>query len=251
MTAQTLREWFTTFNAQYFGNTLPEPHFVVNHAKRTLGQFSCHKVRRGLLPGRWKTTGYTIKVSEFYHTSDHDRQSVLLHEMIHFYIAYLHPYFDGNDRMARLIHLWYLVQQGYTSALFIPLSEYIEKSRTGYYGAYTLAEQNAKISGVMDITPFLVYFIENVYHKLANSIPPEKTTDAFLAALDANLITEKEKDLWYFVLSAYGDAEFSTKQLEKDFGHAAYATIRSFVLKFEKLGLLSSQKYGNRVKYRV
>ena len=34
----------------------------------------------------------------------------------------------------------------------------------------------------------------------------------------------------------YGDAEFSTKQLEKDFGDAAYATIRSFVLKFEKLG---------------
>lgn len=88
MTAQTLREWFTTFNAQYFGNILPEPHFVVNHAKRTLGQFSCHKVQRGLLPGRWKTTGYTIKVSEFYNTSDHDRQSVLLHEMIHFYIAY-------------------------------------------------------------------------------------------------------------------------------------------------------------------
>ena len=170
---------------------------------------------------------------------------------IHFYIAYLHPYFDGNGRMARLIHLWYLVQQGYTSALFIPLSEYIEKSRNGYYGAYTLAEQNAKISGVMDITPFLVYFIENVYHKLAKSMPPEKTTDAFQAALDANLITEKEKDLWYFVLSAYGDTEFSTKQLEKDFGNAAYATIRSFVLKFEKLGLLSSQKYGNRVKYRV
>ena len=115
----------------------------------------------------------------------------------------------------------------------------------------TLAEQNAKISGVMDITPFLVYFIENVYHKLAKSMPPEKTTDAFQAALDANLITEKEKDLWYFVLSAYGDAEFSTKQLEKDFGNAAYATIRSFVLKFEELGLLSSQKYGNRVKYSV
>jgi len=27
--------------------------------------------------------------------------------IIHFYIAYLHPYFDGNGRMARLIHLWY------------------------------------------------------------------------------------------------------------------------------------------------
>ena len=51
--------------------------------------------------------------------------------------------------------------------------------------------------------------------------------------------------------SAYGDAEFSTKQLEKDFGNAAYATIRSFVLKFEKLGLLKSTQYGKRVKYAV
>ena len=46
-------------------------------------------------------------------------------------------------------------------------------------------------------------------------------------------------------------AEFSTKQLEKDFGDAAYATIRSFVLKFEKLGLIKSTQYGNRMKYAV
>ena len=49
----------------------------------------------------------------------------------------------------------------------------------------------------------------------------------------------------------YGDAEFSIKQLEKDFGDAAYATIRSFVLKFEKPGLIKSTQYGNRVKYAV
>ena len=42
-----------------------------------------------------------------------------------------------------------------------------------------------------------------------------------------------------------------TKQLEKDFGNAAYATIRGFVLKFEKLGLLRSAKYGNRIKYQI
>ena len=47
----------------------------------------------------------------------------------------------------------------------------------------------------------------------------------------------------------YGDAEFSTKQLEKDFGDAAYATIRSFVLKFEKLGLIKSTLFGNRLMF--
>ena len=49
----------------------------------------------------------------------------------------------------------------------------------------------------------------------------------------------------------YGDAEFSTKQFEKDFRDAPYATIRSFVLKFEKLGLIKSTQYGNRMKYAV
>lgn len=180
-----------------------------------------------------------------------DSNDLLKAALIHFYVAYLHPYFDGNGRMARLMHLWYLVQQGYSSALFVPLSEYVNKSRKGYYDAYTLAEENARISGVLDVTPFLVYFIENVYHKLNGAIPARRTTKAFQAALSQGQVTEKEKALWSFVLSAYGEAEFSTKQLEKDFGNAAYATIRSFVLKFEQLGLLTSTRYGNRVKYRV
>lgn len=182
---------------------------------------------------------------------DSEINDLLKAALIHFYMAYLHPYFDGNGRMARLMHLWYLVQQGYSSALFVPLSEYINKSRKGYYDAYTLAEENAQISGILDATPFLVYFIENVYHRLSGTLPATQTTAAFQTALSHGQVTEKEKALWEFVLSAYGDVAFSTKQLEKDFGNAAYATIRSFALKFEKLGLLNSTRYGNRTKYAV
>ena len=171
--------------------------------------------------------------------------------LIHFYVAYLHPYFDGNGRMARLMHLWYLVQQGYPSALFVPLSGYVERSRKAYYNAYTQVEDNAKISNILDVTPFLVYFIENVYHKLNDLALQSATTDSFRIALEQGNITEKEKELWQFVLSAYGGGEFSTKQLERDFGNAAYATIRNFVLKFEQLELLVSQKYGARIKYKI
>jgi len=171
--------------------------------------------------------------------------------VIHFYIAYLHPYFDGNGRMARLMHMWFLRKQGYSSALFIPFSSYIERSRKQYYNAYTLCEENSKISNVMDITPFLVYFIEYVYDKLDDSVPQPNTLRIFCEAHEKGLITAKEKELWNFSLSAYGDGEFSTKQLERDFGNAAYATIRGFVLKFAKLGILTAQKYGNRVKYSI
>lgn len=171
--------------------------------------------------------------------------------VIHFYLAFLHPYFDGNGRMARLLHLWFLAQRGYSAALFVPLSSFIEQSRKRYYDAYTLCERNASVSGVTDVTPFLNYFSTDVYSRVDSALPGNKTTEVYRRALENGTVTEKEKALWQFVLSAYGESSFSTKQLEKDFGNAAYATIRGFVLKFEGLGLLRAAKYGNRVRYSL
>lgn len=172
--------------------------------------------------------------------------------ILHFFIAYLHPYFDGNGRMARLLHLWYLVQCGYPSTLFIPISKYIEQSRSAYYRAYSLTEENARFTSVLDVTPFLAYFTQQVYEQLepspAEDIP---TMERYQTALRDGKITEKEKALWEFVLTSYGTEEFSTKRLEKDFGDAAYATVRTFVQKFEELSLFTVQKYGSRIKYRI
>lgn len=182
---------------------------------------------------------------------DNMQNTLMKAAVIHFYMAYLHPYFDGNGRMARLMQLWYLHQQGFSSALFVPFSGYIERSRNEYYKAYTYCEENSRISGIIDVTPFLSYFTKNVYNKLDDAMPQPDTMEKYTRALSDGLITEKEKDLWTYVLSAYGISEFSTKQLERDFGNAAYATINAFVLKFTKLGILTAQKYSNRVKYKV
>lgn len=183
--------------------------------------------------------------------ADNMKNDLLKAAAIHFYMGYLHPYFDGNGRMARLVHLWYLVQQGYPAAMFIPFSHYVNTSRREYYEAYTLVEQNEKLSGVLDITPFLIYFVNHVYNQIAAPTSQVDILSLFQEALKSGRVTEREKDLWCFVLSAYGANEFSTKQLEKDFRNAAYATIRGFVLKFEELGLLTGQRYGSKVKYRA
>lgn len=183
--------------------------------------------------------------------ADDDTNDLIKAAIIHFYIAFVHPYFDGNGRIARLVHLWFLVQKGYQSALFIPFSSKIEKSRKAYYDAFTAVEQNKKYSGKIDVTPFVLYFINNVYNKMTDETTITETLTVYDNAVKDGKITEKETKLWKFVLSFYGTEEFSTKQLEKDFGNAAYATIRGFVLKFEDLGLLSSVKYGPRVKYKI
>lgn len=171
--------------------------------------------------------------------------------IIHFYIAFVHPYFDGNGRMARLVHLWFLIQKGYHSALFIPFSSNIEQSRKAYYDTFTLVEENRKIGGKIDVTPFILYFIDNVYNKINSVCASSDTLASYDSALKCGKITPKEALLWKFVLSSYATEEFSTKQLEKDFGDAAYATIRAFVLKFEDLNLLASTKYGQRTRYKV
>ena len=141
--------------------------------------------------------------------------------------------------------------KGYESTLFVPFSSYVEKSRRKYYDVYTLVEENYRLSGVIDITPFLIYFTQNVYEKMTGDTVKANTLEKYNSALSSGEITEKEAKLWQFVLSTYAGDPFTTKQLEKDFGDVAFATVRTFVLKFTDLGLLNAQKMKNKVLYSV
>lgn len=115
-----------------------------------------------------------------------------------------------------------------------------------------LIQQDSSINDLWKAALIHFYlFTEEVYHKLRSEQPDRITTDTFRQALQNGNITEKEHALWQFVLTAYADQPFSTKQLEKDFGNAAYATIRGFVLKFTALGLLRATKFSTRTKYQV
>ena len=172
--------------------------------------------------------------------------------ILHFALAYYHPYFDGNGRTARLLHLWYLARHGYPAALFTPFSRYIAESKAAYYKAYERVEKNAILTGYTDVTPFLSYFCKEVYNRLqADTAPAHTDFKVYQQALADGKITEKERLLWEYVLSAYGTSEFTTKQLEKDFRNAAYATIRTFVMKFHDMDLLAARNAGNRVFYKV
>jgi len=223
---------------------MPE-HKYRHDAVYVVGQDIEHQgIRYQLLPE------YIVTMINYIQMDD-GLDQVIKSIIIHYYLAYLHPYFDGNGRMARLLQLWYLVQIGYTSSLFIPFSAFINDTKGLYYKAFTLISNNSKVSESLDVTPFVSYFIDNVLAKLQKKSEPTNALKQFNNLLQTGKITAKEKELFHYVLSAYGTNEFSTKQLEKDYKNAAYATIRTFVLKLESEGLLSSQNYGNRVRYRV
>ena len=75
--------------------------------------------------------------------------------ILHFWIAYLHPFCDGNGRTARAIFYWYLNKKWYTDFTYIPISRVINNSKKQYGQTYIYAEQEE-----FDLTFFVVYIAQ-------------------------------------------------------------------------------------------
>ena len=77
--------------------------------------------------------------------------------MIHFWVAYLHPFTDGNGRLARIMFYWYLLKKNYWAFAYLPISKIIKKSPAQYGRAYIYAEQDD-----CDLTYFIDYNIRKI-----------------------------------------------------------------------------------------
>ncbi len=75
--------WFDRFNRDYFQKALPVPAFVLSKGRTQLGKFSCKYAVMHKRPKECK-----IALSTYYEMSERQAANVLLHEMIHYYIAY-------------------------------------------------------------------------------------------------------------------------------------------------------------------
>lgn len=62
--------------------------------------------------------------------------------MLHFWIGLLHPFEDGNGRLARILFYWYMLKHEYWVFAYLSLSEKIKKSPIQYAMAYIYSEQD-------------------------------------------------------------------------------------------------------------
>lgn len=77
--------------------------------------------------------------------------------MIHFWVGLLHPFEDGNGRLARILFYWYMLRNDYWAFAYLSLSEKIKKSHTQYAKAYIYSEQDN-----CDLTYFINYNINKL-----------------------------------------------------------------------------------------
>lgn len=70
----------------------------------------------------------------------------------------IHPFLDGNGRIARLLTLMMLYQAGYGVGRFVSLERIVEESKEGYYSALRRSSVGWH-DGAHDPWPWLDYFI--------------------------------------------------------------------------------------------
>lgn len=74
--------------------------------------------------------------------------------IIHFMIAYVHPFVDGNGRTARALFYWYMLRRGYWLTEYLSISRVISKSKKSYEKAFMFAEADGN-----DIGYFIYYML--------------------------------------------------------------------------------------------
>ena len=75
--------------------------------------------------------------------------------IIHFVLAYIHPFVDGNGRTARSLFYWYMIKKGYWLTEYLSISRIIYTNKKAYEKAYQYTENDGN-----DLSYFIQYHLE-------------------------------------------------------------------------------------------
>lgn len=133
---------------KYSGSFRKGEVFVTDHADGEVAH----------IPPDWKEVEKLMnELCDFINNDDKFIHPIVKASMIHFLIAYIHPFKDGNGRTARALFYWYLLKKGYAIVKNISISRVILESRTQYDKAFLKTEKDDK-----DLNYFIAYSIKNI-----------------------------------------------------------------------------------------
>lgn len=163
---------------------------------------------------------------------------------IHFMIAYMHPFVDGNGRTARALFYWYMLRNGYWLLEYMPISRIIGQSKKMYEKSFLYSESDGN-----DIGYFIIYnlhVLEQAFNGLKKYI--QRKIQEKHRAKDFLLlgnINERQAE----ILRLYAEDEtlvLTVKDVRIKF-HISPTTAKSDLIKLVKSGYLDELSY-NKVK---
>ncbi len=188
------------------------------------------------------------------YANDHAESARFEHPLIraivlHFWIGYLHPFVDGNGRLARALFYWYLLHHNYWAFAYLPLSQMIRKSPAQYRDAYVYSEQDS-----CDLTYFIDYNCrkihaarENFHQYLAKK--RQERSSISKRCRDQFRLNERQVQLLQY-LGQNRDTHTSTATHARIY-RISRLTARKDLESLEAGGLLSSEKIGRERPFSI
>ena len=84
-----------------------------------------------------------LELVTFFNEMESYEQAAFIHPLlracvVHFMVGHIHPFSDGNGRIARALFYWHMLKSGYWLAEYLSISQIILESKTAYYKAVCL-----------------------------------------------------------------------------------------------------------------
>ncbi|HEX7632945.1 MAG TPA: Fic family protein [Candidatus Saccharimonadales bacterium] len=167
--------------------------------------------------------------------------------LLHFWIGYLHPFVDGNGRIARALFYWLLLKKNYWLATYIPISTVIKRAPMQYSDAYVYSEQDGN-----DFTYFYDYHMQKIKQALNEFLGYIDKQRAENAEIDRILETrgrlnERQKQIMHYLLSNQRHSVSVTTH--SSLNRISLNTARTDLLELQRLGLVFTLRQGKYVHY--
>jgi Fic family protein len=162
--------------------------------------------------------------------------------IIHFWLAYDHPFTDGNGRTARALMYHHLLSRDYVLFEYLAISRYIVRSPGRYVRAYLYTETDGN-----DVTYFLDYNLRAIGHAFQDLLDylrrkQRELGDATALLRNYRRLNVRQKSLLSHAIRHH-DSVY-TIEAHKNYHGVVYQTARTDLLQLATKGFLKREKQG-------
>lgn len=109
-------------------------------------------------PATKDVPGLMDDLIEFINGTDFKKLNpILASGVVHYELVRIHPFIDGNGRVARILATYMLLKSGFDTKRFFALDDFYNSDRPAYYGALKTVDPAKR-----DLTKWLEYFCNGV-----------------------------------------------------------------------------------------
>ncbi|BAH37226.1 MAG TPA: Fic family protein [Gemmatimonas aurantiaca] len=164
--------------------------------------------------------------------------------LLHFWLAYDHPFVDGNGRTARALFYWSMARSGYWLCEYVSISRILRKARGAYARSYlyTESDSNDTTYFVLHQLRTLVRAIEDLHEYLARKTQQMRDIERLVrqTSIAQGNLNPRQLALLRHALNT-PSAQYTVASHQRSHG-TSYQTARTDLLRMAELGLLRQFK---------